>query len=153
MEPHARTREQRKRDTLDRLGSDVDAWVATAGAAGGEPYLVPLSFLWDGATMLFATPGTSITARNLAASGKARIALGSTRDVVLIEGDLTETVPAGEIRAVLGDRFAERTGFDPRQSSSAFAYFRIQPVRIQAWREENELSGRDLMRGGDWIES
>ncbi len=152
MESHARSREQRQRDTLDRLGKDVDAWVATAGT-DGDPYLVPLSFLWDGATLLFATPSASSTGRNLAASGKARVALGGTRDVVLIEGELTETVPAGEIPADLGDRFADRTGFDPRQSSSAFAYFCIRPVRIQAWREENELTGRDLMRGGEWIAS
>jgi len=27
----------------------------------------------------------------------------------------------------------------------------LRPVRIQAWREVNELSGRTLMRGGLWI--
>jgi hypothetical protein len=25
------------------------------------------------------------------------------------------------------------------------------PVRIQAWREENELADRDLMREGRWL--
>jgi NADPH-dependent FMN reductase len=28
---------------------------------------------------------------------------------------------------------------------------RLRPRRIQAWREENELAGRDLMRDGRWL--
>ncbi|GAA2799617.1 pyridoxamine 5'-phosphate oxidase family protein [Nonomuraea dietziae] len=74
--PAARTFEQRRLDTLHRLEHDVDAWVATAGPEGGEPYMVPLSFLWDGDTLLFATAADSATARNLEASGKARLGLG-----------------------------------------------------------------------------
>ena len=46
--PPPRDAAQRKRDTLARLGSDVDAWVATADG-DGNPYLVPLSYLWTAA--------------------------------------------------------------------------------------------------------
>ena len=46
MTPPARTAQQRKADTLRRLSSDVDTWVATADPATGTPYLVPLSLLW-----------------------------------------------------------------------------------------------------------
>jgi hypothetical protein len=42
-----RSRAQRRRDTEHRLSHDVDVWVASASAGGG-PYLVPLSFDWDG---------------------------------------------------------------------------------------------------------
>ncbi len=56
MTPPARTARQRKHDALNRLDHDTDAWVATAGPANGAPHLVPLSFLWDGITMLIATP-------------------------------------------------------------------------------------------------
>src|SRR5919204_109418 len=56
MTPLARTPRQRKQDTLDRLERDVDAWVASADPVSGTPYLVPLSFLWDGTTLLVATP-------------------------------------------------------------------------------------------------
>jgi hypothetical protein len=52
MTPPARTPGQRKQDTLNRLDHDTDAWVATAGPADGTPHLVPLSFLWDGVTIL-----------------------------------------------------------------------------------------------------
>ena len=53
MTPPFRTPQQRKQDTLRRLEQDVDAWVATADPALRTPYLIPLSFLWDGATLLF----------------------------------------------------------------------------------------------------
>jgi hypothetical protein len=50
-----------------------------------------------------------------------------------------------------GDRFAERTGFDPRVETSQYRWFRISPRRIQAWREVNELADRELMRDGRWL--
>ena len=69
------------------MNHDVDLWVASA-SADGVPHLVPLSFDWDGATILLSTPRDSPTGRNLAASRSARLGLGETRDVTLIEGDV-----------------------------------------------------------------
>jgi predicted pyridoxine 5'-phosphate oxidase superfamily flavin-nucleotide-binding protein len=139
---------QRKRDTLARLENDVDAWVASADR-DGTPYLVPLSFVWDGATLTMATPESSPTGRNLRESGRVRLALGPTRDVVLIEGTAEayarETVPAA-----MADAFAAKL-WDARLEPTRYAYFQITPLRIQAWREENELVGRDLMRDGGWL--
>jgi hypothetical protein len=40
---------------------------------------------------------------------------------------------------VSADRFAARTGFDPRVLAMPYRWFRISPRRIQAWREVNEL--------------
>jgi hypothetical protein len=141
--------EQRKQDTLARLSRDVDAWLATADREGNA-YLVPLSFLWDGATVLISTPAASPTGRNLRATGRVRLGIGPTRDLVLIEGTVqAESAPA-DIPAGTGDDFAAKTGFDPRELDG-YAYFRIRPQRLQAWREVNELAGRDLIRGGDWV--
>lgn len=148
MPAAARPPAQRKLDTLHRLEHDIDAWVATAGDAG--PYLVPLSFLWDGTTLLIATPTNSPTGRNLRTRGRARLGIGATRDVVLINGSVTAT-PATDIPGDVGDAFAGKAGFEPRELSSPYHYFRITPRRIQAWREENELAGRDLMRAGRWL--
>ena len=50
-----------------------------------------------------------------------------------------------------GDRFAARTGFDPRAPATPYRWFRISPRRIQAWREVNELPDRELMRDGRWL--
>jgi nitroimidazol reductase NimA-like FMN-containing flavoprotein (pyridoxamine 5'-phosphate oxidase superfamily) len=142
MDP--RTRAERRKDTLRRLERDVDAWVATAADDG--PYLMPLSFHWDGAALLFSTLATNPTGRNLLATGQARVALGDTRDVVMIEGAVTEVEPA----TAVADAFAARTGFDPRPLKN-YRFFQVRPRHIQAWREVNELAGRDLMRDGEWI--
>ncbi|MGI5243917.1 pyridoxamine 5'-phosphate oxidase family protein [Dactylosporangium sp. CA-139066] len=142
-----RPREQRRLDTLHRLEQDVDAWVATAGA-DATPYLVPLSFLWDGETLLISTAAANPTARNLRAGGRVRLTIGPTRDVVLIEGT-AETLDAVSDEA--GDAFAEKTGFDPRRERTHYPYFRIRPSLIQAWREVNELAGRDVMVAGAWL--
>ena len=40
------------------LEQDVDVWVASA-SADDAPYLVPLSFDWDGEALLMATPADS----------------------------------------------------------------------------------------------
>jgi hypothetical protein len=149
MTPPARTARQRKHDALNRLDHDTDARVATAGPANGAPHLVPLSFLWDGITMLIATPSASATSRNLQATGRARLGIGPTRDLVLIEGTVEEAQAATDIPPETGDAFAAKTGFDPRQLTG-YLYFRIHPQRIQAWREDNELVGRELLRDGQW---
>jgi len=150
MTPPPRSRQQRKQDALNRLEHDIDAWVATADGGRGIPYLVPLSYLWDGTTLLVATPSSSQTGRNLRGNGKVRLGIGSTRDVVLIEGT-ARSLATAEITDDVGDAFAAKTGFDPRRLTTPYLYFRIQPQRLQAWREANELAGRELMRDGFWV--
>jgi hypothetical protein len=150
MTPPPRTSSRRRLDTLRRLECDVDAWVATADPATGTPYLIPLSFLWDGATLLLATPAASPTAHNLAATGKVRLGIGPTRDLVLVEGTV-DSIADTEIPKDAGDAFAAKTGFDPRELATPYLYFRVRPGRVQAWREANELENRELMRDGRWL--
>jgi hypothetical protein len=140
---------QRRRDTEHRLTHDVDVWVASASADGG-PYLVPLSFDWDGEALLLATPAESPTGRNLAATNTVRLGLGLTRDVSMIEGDV-EVLEIDALPQQECDRFAARTGFDPRALATSYRWFRIRPRRIQAWREVDELPDRELMRDGCWL--
>jgi hypothetical protein len=75
--PTPRSRPQRRRDTEHRLTHDIDVWVASA-SADGAPYLVPLSFDWDGEALLVATPTDSPTGRNLATTRTVRLGLGAT---------------------------------------------------------------------------
>jgi hypothetical protein len=145
-----RTLEQRVADARARLAGDVDAWVATADPGRGVPHLVPLSYLWDGGTLLVSTPAASPTARNLQATGAVRVGLGPTRDVVMVEGTVTWE-EAAAIPSDVGDAFAARTGFDPRRSAERYLWFHIRPRRVQAWREADELAGRELMRDGTWL--
>ena len=143
-----RSLEQRTADVLARLRGDVDLWVASADA-NGDAYLVPLSFVWDGAAVTFATPRSSRTARNLVRAGSARVALGLTRDVVMLDG-VVEAIAIGTDPA-LEEAHAAATGFDPRAEPEEYVYLRITPREIQAWREANELSGRKVMRAGRWL--
>jgi hypothetical protein len=137
--------ERRKSDTMTRLTSDVDAWIATADA-DGNGYLLPLSFLWDGAGLVVSTPRSSVTGRNLSRGGRVRVGVGLVRDVTVIDGT-AEPVEDEPTK----DAFAAKHDWDPRNESEDYAYFRIVPDRMQAWREVNELPGRTLMRDGDWL--
>ena len=123
--------------------------MATA-SADGAPYLVPLSFDWDGSELLVATPTDSPTGRNLAATRTVRLAVGHTRDVSVIDGDV-EVIEIDALPRERGDRFAARSEFDPRALTTPYRWFRIRPRRIQAWREVNELPERELMRDGRWL--
>jgi hypothetical protein len=149
MSADPRSRPQRRRDTEHRLEHDVDLWVASA-SADGAPYLVPLSFDWDGDALLLATPADSPTGRNLAGGRTVRLGLGDTRDVAMIDGDV-EVLEIDALAPAQGDRFAARTGFDPRTLATPYRWFRISPRRIQAWREVDELPERELMRDGRWL--
>jgi hypothetical protein len=144
MEP-PRSQQQRKQDTLGRLESDADAWIATADTAGNG-YLLPLSFLWDGTGVIVSTPRSSATGRNLSRGARVRVGVGQLRDVTMIDGTAE---PVRDERAK--DAFAAKHGWDPRKEAGDYAYFRIVPDRVQAWREVNELPGRTLMRDGDWL--
>ncbi|MFJ8820923.1 pyridoxamine 5'-phosphate oxidase family protein [Streptomyces sp. NPDC102467] len=146
----ARSAKQRKQDTLARLERDADAWVATAGAEGGQPHLMPLSFLWQDGLLYVSTRATNPLARNLVATGKVQLTIGGTRDVVRIEGE-AEVLPDAEVTAAFGDTFAEKAGFDPRAAGAPYPHFRIRPLLIQAWREVNEIADRDLLRDGEWL--
>ncbi|HET6298419.1 MAG TPA: pyridoxamine 5'-phosphate oxidase family protein [Kribbella sp.] len=144
MTEPARSPEVRKSDTLKLLADEVDAWVSTA-SADGSPYLMPLSFLWDGESLWLSTAAKNPTSLNLQATGLLHLAIGRTRDVVLITGTAKQATPSPET----ADAFATKAGFDPRASN--YPFFQITPTRIQTWREVNEIKDRDLLRDSRWL--
>jgi hypothetical protein len=144
----ARSPAQRRADVLRKLEQDVDVWVASADERG-DAHLVPLSFHWDGDRLTVATCASSVTGRNLARAGWARMALGPTRDVVILEGPVE--IIASEEDPELAAMHAEAAGFDTRGSRTRWIFARMTPRRIQAWREENELEGRDVLLDGTWL--
>ena len=149
MADDPRSRQRRKADVLATLAGPVaDAWVATAAA--GDPYLVPLTLAWFRERLLLATARSSPTVRNLTASGRARIGFGPTRDVVLIDAVLEATIPVVEA-AEEGAAYAAQNDWDPRTAGEAYVFLVLRLERVQAWREENELAGRELMRDGRWL--
>jgi hypothetical protein len=144
-----RSRAQRKADALAKLRGEVDLWVASADKSG-RAHLIPLPTTGTGRRCPWRPPVTAGPRINLARAGWARVAVGSTRDVVIVEGPV-EQIPIGADRA-LEDAHARATGFDPRELAEEYVYLRITPDSVQAWRESNELPGRRLMRGGVWLD-
>jgi hypothetical protein len=78
------------------------------------------------------------------------LGIGAVRDVVLVHG-LASVVSMAAVDDAEADLFAERSGFDPRDLSTPYVYLRVSPRRVQAWREENELAEREIMRNGRWL--
>lgn len=149
--PEARTGAERKADVLAKLEArHADLWVASASASG-VAHLVPLSLGWDGERVILATEPDALTTKNIAASGRARLALGGTRDVVIIDSVVDSIVPIDDAEPALADAYASQADWDPRSAGGEFLFLLLRPQRVQAWREVNELAGRTLMRGGTWL--
>src|SRR6202046_368343 len=110
-----RTRAQRKVDTLAKLAATAaDVWVATAAAdAGGHAssYLVPLSLAWIDQRVVLATEAGSVTARNITSQGGARLGLGPTRDVVMIDAELEHVYSLAEVPDGLARGDAAQAGW------------------------------------------
>jgi hypothetical protein len=126
----------------------IDVWVATASVAGAA-HLVPVSLAWVAERVVIAVEATAVTARNIEASGKARLAVGPTRDVVMIDAVLERSVDVAEDEA-LGTAYVAQADWDPR-AGTGYLFLVLRPVRVQAWREANEMSARTLMRDGRWL--
>jgi hypothetical protein len=154
-DPGPRSGPQRKADTLAKLqGHEVDVWVASASATGSgaaDPYLVPLTLAWIDERVVIAVEETSRTARNIVQHRTARLGLGPTRDVVIIDALLDQLVSVDSAPPELARRYADQAAWDPRNAGQPYVYLLLRPDRIQAWREVNELPGRTLMRDGSWL--
>jgi hypothetical protein len=153
--PEPRNPAQRKADTLAKLSAPAaDIWVASASLDGGgraRPYLVPLSLGWVDGRIVLALEADSRTARNLPVGTSTRLALGPTRDVVMIDATVQQVTPTADTEAGIADAYAAQSDWDPREAGPGYVYLVLRPSRIQAWREANELPGRTLMRDGEWL--
>lgn len=144
-----RTTDERVADARAKLAGDADVWVATADSAG-VAHLVPLSLCWHDGEIVVAVEARSRTARNATASGQARLALGSTRDVVSVEATVTVVDRAGA-SADLVDAYRSRTGWDPGGDGGEWVYLCCRPVSVQVWRDVEEITGRTVMCAGEWL--
>lgn len=140
---------ERRRDTLERLATERDIWVSTAHPEHG-PHQVPLWFMWDGRALWMCTGATSATARNVREDPRVRLALPDTSDVVLLQGDV-ECFPDHEVPGDAAQSFVDKFGWDPRGDDGPFLYIRLVPKTVRAWRGEQELRGRVIMRDGAWV--
>ncbi|MFB7592262.1 pyridoxamine 5'-phosphate oxidase family protein [Streptomyces sp. NPDC056169] len=140
---------ERRRDTLERLGSERDMWVSTAHPDHG-PHQVPLWFLWDWQAVWMCTGADSATARNAREEPRVRLALPDTVDVVLLQGEAV-CYSAQDVPKDAADAFTGKFGWDPRKEETPYLYLRVAPRTVRAWRGEPELRGRVVMRDGEWM--
>jgi hypothetical protein len=110
---------------------------------------VPLSLAWLDERVVIALPAGSLTARSIVEHRTARLGLGPTRDVTMIDAVLEEITAAADA-GELGDRYAAQADWDPR-TEHGYVYLTLRPDRIQAWRESDEIGGRTIMRDGRWL--
>jgi hypothetical protein len=136
---------QRRTVVLDKLEHGKrDVWFAT-GDMSGRPHLVPFSLGWDGQHLLVATEARSRTLENIRSSGLARLAMGDTRDVILIDARVTES-PINELDLTVADSFTRRNGWDPRHSSTQNGVAHLHP------RPHPDLGLRGRNRGAHHYE-
>lgn len=146
-----RSTSERIEQTLERLGTEDHVWVATS-SADGVPHLVPLSLAWDGTRALVVAQGDTPTVRNAASSGRARLALDNTNDVVILDVDVKVT-PMPEVdEAALGS-YVEQAGWDPRAETDTWSMLICAPTRIQAWNGVSETRDSTIMDDGRWRSS
>jgi Pyridoxamine 5'-phosphate oxidase len=145
-----RNTQQRKADVLSVLQRNGDAWIATSDRSG-RPHLIAVSAWWDGELVVIATTGPSRTARNLEATRAARLAAGTPDDAIMIDIELLDGTPVGSAAPGLAKGFADAVGWDPAEEGSNWKFFRLRPLRIQAYRGYGEMENRDVLRDGKWL--
>jgi hypothetical protein len=80
---------------------------------------------------------------------EGQLAVGPTRDVVMIDAVLEKAVDVAADDA-LAAAYVAQADWDPCRGTG-HAFFVLRPVRVQAWREANEIADRTLMRDGTWL--
>ncbi len=104
-----------------------------------------MSLCWFNGEVVVAVESRSRTARNLSASGHARLALGVTDDVVMIDVADATVIPLPAAEPALVDAYRRRTGWDPGEDGSEWIFVRCHPSRMQVWRSVEEITGRTVM--------
>lgn len=144
-----RTRDERRRAALEMLRTHHQLWLTTGGTTRGA-HLIPVAFVWNGDHITMATFARSRTIDNLREHPTARVAIGRTDDVVMIDGTVA-LVEVPDIDPAAADRFAA-VSHDPR-AMPGFVYLRLTPTRIQVWNGFHEYAGRTVMSEGGWLAS
>lgn len=149
--PVPRSLAKRRAHARDRLETGFQMWLAT-GSDGHGAHLIPVAYVWDGWALYTATFAKSRTAANIKAHPQARVALGDTADVIMIDTSAS-LMDVPDIDADIAERYA-RVSTDPRTyPEGTFVYLRLHPWRILVWNGFHEFVGRTVMRDGRWLDN
>jgi PPOX class probable F420-dependent enzyme len=123
------------------LAEDVVGWLTTV-APDGRVQSSPVSFLWDGETVLIYSKPDALKLRNIAANPQVSFGLNTDEygdHILVIEGtaELDAAVPPWSANPAMVDKFREpleHWELDPAETSRDFsAAIRIRPTRIRAF--------------------
>ncbi|TDB80984.1 hypothetical protein E1264_33310 [Actinomadura sp. KC216] len=149
--PVPRSLAERRAFARKRLESSFQMWLAT-GSDGHGAHLIPVALAWDGSALYTATFVKSRTVANIKGHPQARVALGDTADVVMIDTSAT-LINVPDIDADIAERYA-KVSTDPRTyPEGTFVYLCLHPTRIQVWNGLHEFAGRTVMRDGQWLDT
>jgi hypothetical protein len=147
--PVPRSLAKRRSYARKRLESGFQMWLAT-GSDGHGAHLIPVAYVWDGSVLYTATFASSRTVANIRAHPQARVALGDTADVVMIDTSAS-LLGVPDIGADIAEHYGN-VSTDPRNHpEGTFVYLRLQPRRIQVWNGFHEFAGRTVMSDGRWV--
>jgi len=118
------------------------AWLTTV-RPDGAPHVVPVWFLWDGATFIVFSKPTARKVRNIAAEDRVMLAIGDAEadfDVQLVEGD-ARLIERSAID-VLDERLVHKYGpwmadiaLSPAEFAATYSQvIRVVPTRFLPWR-------------------
>ncbi len=122
-----------------RLRNDLIIWLSSV-RPDGRPHLVPIWYLWDGATILFFSQPHAQKVRNLRHSPHVVLALDTREDgedVVIVEGEAT-FLPPGTVDTTL-PAFAAKyarimavIGTNPAKMAASYTQaIRVTPARFR----------------------
>ena len=129
------------REAERHLREDIVGWLTTV-SPGGRPQSSPISFLWDGETVLFYSKPDTPKIRNIAANPQVSFHLNSDPygdRVVTIEGRAVvdeSAVPSDVLPAYRAKYRAplEHWGMDEAETARSFSVpVRIVPKRFRVW--------------------
>lgn len=125
----------------EHLASDVVGWFATL-APDGRIQVSPISFLWDGETILFYSKPDTPKLRNIAAHPQVSFNLNSdpyADHSLVIEGvaAVDAATPPSDVHPAYAAKYHEPLAhweMDEAQTARDFSVpVRITPTRIRAW--------------------
>ena len=87
---------------------------------------------------------------NIGLVRRVRVALGTVRDVVIIDGD-ADLAPSATLSSAEVEAYTTKHNSDLRTWADTIIH--VAPRRVQACREQNDIAGRTIMRTGVWVSS
>jgi len=116
------------RRTVEQLENARNFWLCTTGP-GGRPHAAPVWALWFDDALWFSTDPTSQKARNLAADPRASIHLESGDDVVIVDGEATQT----EWSSAIVDAYEAKYGYRIDTTNESYGLYVLRPRSAQTW--------------------